>query len=394
METPIFQAISEYKEELISIRRHLHQNPELSFQEYATTQYIQQILEKWGIHDFYSLADTGLIVEIKGQNPSSKCIALRADIDALPILELSSIDYKSVNDGVMHACGHDVHTTCLLGAIYYLHSIRSTFYGTIKCIFQAGEELSPGGASILIEKGVLENPQVESIIGLHVFPELKYGNFGFRPGPYMASADEIHITILGKSGHAALPHKNHDPLDITQHILSLLQSQIIKKNNPLNPCVLNFGQIRGGDSTNVIPDSVTMKGTLRTFDEEWRNECIEIIHKTCKALSELFDVKINVHIPQGYPFLKNDETLTNKIIRWAHDIMPKEKIHKIDMRMTAEDFSFYAQKIPACFFRLGTNNELEEHSTPVHNNRFNIDENSIIYGSTMFSFLALKLLED
>src|SRR5690606_34107856 len=197
--------------------------------------------------------------------------------DALPIQEANNISYKSINDNCMHACGHDVHTTVLLAAVKYLFQHKKTFSGTIRCIFQAGEELSPGGASILIDKGVLtHSPSVQKILGLHVFPEFKVGEFGFKPGPYMASADEIHITIHGQSGHAALPHKNHDPLDITQHILSLLQSQIIKKNNPLNPCVLNFGHIAGGDSTNVIPEIVTMKGTLRTFDETWRQQCKDI----------------------------------------------------------------------------------------------------------------------
>lgn len=387
----ILSEIKAYQNELVGIRRHIHQYPELSFQEFKTTQYIIDVLASWGLSQFTRFAETGIVIDLKGKNPEKKCIALRADIDALPIIEISEEDYKSTN-GCMHACGHDVHTTVLLGAIKFLSTHPDLFEGTVRCIFQAGEELSPGGASVLIANGVLENPYVENVIGLHVFPELKVGEFGFRSGPYMASADEIHITINGQSGHAALPHRNHDPLDVTQHILSLLQSQIIKKNNPLNPCVLNFGHIAGGDTTNVIPEKVTMKGTLRTFNEKWRKDCIEIIHKTCKALSDLFGVDIIVNIPSGYPYLHNNEILTQELEQLAKDAIGLERVFALDQRMTAEDFSFYAQHRPSMFFRLGTNNDQNDYSAPVHNNRFNVDENCLYQGSALMAHFAIHLL--
>ncbi len=267
--------------ELIDIRRHIHAHPELSFEEYNTVNFVAAELDKLNIPYIKGIAGTGLVALIEGRSPEKKCIALRADMDALPITEANEVPYKSQNIGVMHACGHDVHTTCLLGAARILQQQKDNFEGTIKLIFQPGEEMSPGGASLMIEAGVLENPKPVAIFGLHVYPQLPAGTVGFRSGQYMASADEIYITIKGKGGHAALPQQTVDPIAVTAMVVTGLQQLVSRKSNPLSPTVLTFGKIAGGATTNVIPDTVELMGTLRTFDETWRQEAIQHIKTIC-----------------------------------------------------------------------------------------------------------------
>lgn len=379
--------------ELIAIRRHLHSHPELSFEEWKTSDFISQKLKEFGINSQETKAGTGIVARIKGNHPDKECVALRADIDALPIEELNDVDYKSQNKGIMHACGHDVHTTCLLGAAKVLQSIRDQFEGTVQLIFQPGEEKSPGGASLMIAAGALDNPQPKAIFGLHVDPSLPSGFVGFRPGMYMASSDEIHIRIFGKGGHAALPHLAVDPIAIAALTITALQQVISRKANPLIPSVLTFGKIAGGFATNVIPDEVEILGTFRTFDESWREKAKELIQETVQHIAMMNAATAEVIMPFGYPTLFNHPELTKKAILTAESVVGKEKVKALELRMTSEDFAFYSQKANACFFRLGTNKNHEKFNNPVHNPHFDIDESAIVIGVRMMCLLALKELE-
>lgn len=382
---------NQLQSELISVRRHLHQHPELSFQEYKTADFIAEKLSALNIPFQKDVAGTGIVAIIKGKNPYIKCIALRADMDALPITEKNETTYKSTNEGVMHACGHDVHATCLLGAAMILSQIKDSLEGTVKLIFQPGEEKAPGGASLMINAGVLENPKPNAIIGLHVFPELPVGYFGFKKGKYMASADEIFITINGKGGHAALPQNCIDPIAIAATLICSLQQIVSRKSHPLTPTVLTFGKICGGTATNIIPDKVEIWGTLRTFDEVWRQQAIALIKDITNNIVQANGATADINIPEGYPYLLNDELLTEKVIVQAQKFAGNDFISDLQMRMTAEDFSFYTQKIPGCFFRLGTNTNNQLYTTPVHNAHFDIDEAALSYGAGMMAWLAYAL---
>lgn len=385
---------SELQAELSAIRRHLHTHPELSFQEYDTARFVAEQLDKAGIPYRQGIAGTGILAWIEGKNPQKKCIALRADMDALPIQEANEVTYRSVNDGVMHACGHDVHTTCLLGAATILKSLSDSFEGTIKLLFQPGEEKSPGGASLMINEGVLDNPKPEAIFGLHVYPDFPAGTVGFRPGQYMASADELFITIKAKGGHAALPHQTADPIAIAALIITALQQVVSRKSNPLSPSVLTFGRISGGHTTNVIPDSVEIEGTLRTFDETWRTEAKTYIHNVTTQIAEAYGAQAIIELPGGYPSLYNDPVLTTMATTWAEHYLGKEKVKELNMRMGAEDFSFYTLHTKGCFFRIGTNLNNEQFKAPVHNPHFDIDESALQVGAGLMSWLAINLLND
>ncbi len=382
----------EYFTDVQNIRHHIHSNPELSFEEHNTAAFISSKLAAWGVPHTTGIAGTGVVALIEGKNPNKRCIALRADMDALPIQEANTTSYRSNNDGVMHACGHDVHSSCLLGAARILNELKDNFEGTIKLIFQPGEEKHPGGASLMIEAGVLENPKPQSILALHVYPHLPSGTAGFRAGQYMASADEIYITIEGKGGHAALPHQTVDPIAIAAQVITGLQQVVSRKSNPLLPSVLTFGKIAGGFATNVIPDTVEILGTLRTMDEKWRHEAHkwirDIVEQTCSA----YGAKAIVDIPKGYPSLYNDPVLTTEAEEWARHYLGTENIHTLDMRMAGEDFSFYTHHIPGCFFRIGTNRNNEEFTAPVHNAKFDIDENALKTGVGLMTWCAIKAL--
>lgn len=393
MKLEFLQEATKINDELIAIRRYLHQHPELSFEEYHTAAYIQQQLDQLQIPYTAGVAGTGIIALIEGQHPTRKCIALRADMDALPIQETNTCEYSSVNEGVMHACGHDVHTTCLLGAVKILHKYRDQFEGTIKVLFQPGEELSPGGASIMIAEGALENPKPESIVGLHVFPDLPAGYVGFRQGEYMASADEIYINIYGKGGHAALPHKTIDPITITAQVITALQQIVSRRSNPLTPSVLTFGKITGGNANNVIPDMVRIEGTFRTFDEVWRAEALELVKKIAINTAEMYGGSATIEIPQGYPSVYNAPALTEKIEACAKEYLGADKVTELDKRMTAEDFSFYTQVIDGCFFRLGTNKNNELFTKPVHTSDFDINEEALATGAGLMAYIAYNLIK-
>ncbi len=379
--------------EIQAIRHYIHAHPELSFKEYHTAEFVIEKLADKGIKYEKGIAGTGIVALIEGRNPSKKCIALRSELDALPIPEANEVPYRSLNEGIMHACGHDVHTSCLLGAAYILHEMRDELEGTVKLIFQPGEEKNPGGASLMIEAGVLENPKPEAIFALHVYPHLPSGTVGFRSGQYMASTDEIYITIEGKGGHAALPHLTIDPIAIAAQVITGLQQVVSRKCNPLIPCVLSFGKIAGGFTTNVIPDKVEIEGTFRTMDENWRYKAHdllkELVHDTCKA----YRAKASVEISVGYPALFNEPALTTFAESKAIDYLGVENVKLLNLRMTADDFSFYSQHIPGCYFRLGTSTNNEEYTTPVHNAHFNIDENAMKTGMGMMAWLGASSLK-
>ena len=383
----IKQLASKYANEFIDVRHYLHAHPELSFSEFETSEFVQDKLKSWGI-EYKIMATTGVVGIIKGKNPSEKVIALRADMDALPIKELNDVEYRSKNNGVMHACGHDVHTTCLLGAAKILNELKEEWTGTIKLIFQPGEEKNPGGASILIKEGVLENPAPQAIFALHVNPALPVGKLSFRSGMVMASADEIYITIRGKGGHAAAPHLTADTILVASQLVVNLQQIVSRKNDPFNPCVLSITSIQGGNTTNVIPAEVKLIGTFRAMNEEWRFKAHELIKNICKNTAEMGGAEIDVHIDVGYPFVINNDQLTMTAKRNAIAFAGIENVEETEMRMGAEDFAFYSHKIPACFFRLGVGNIEKKITSGVHTPTFNIDEAAIENGIGIMAWLA------
>ncbi|MEP6926570.1 MAG: M20 family metallopeptidase [Ginsengibacter sp.] len=386
----IKELASKYSDEFISIRHHLHANPELSFNEFETSKYIQQKLSQWNI-SYQVMATTGVVGIIKGKTNGTKNIALRADMDALPITELNEVEYRSRNVGAMHACGHDVHTTCLLGAAKILNELKEEWKGTVKLIFQPGEEKNPGGASLLIKEGVLDNPKPDAIFALHVNPSLPVGKLSFRSGMVMASADEIYINIKGKGGHAAAPHLTSDTILIASQLVVNLQQIISRMNDPFNPSVLSITSIQGGNTTNVIPSEVKLMGTFRAMNEEWRFKAHDLIRKICKSTGETGGAEIDVHIDIGYPFVMNDEQLTVMAKRKAVEFAGLENVEETEIRMGAEDFAFYSHLIPACFFRLGVGNKEKSITSGVHTPTFNIDEAAIENGMGIMAWLAASV---
>ena len=378
-----------YTAEFINIRHHIHAYPELSYEEYETSRFIQDKLRSWNI-PFEVKANTGVVGLIEGKNPSSRIIALRADMDALPITEQNDVSYKSVKPGIMHACGHDVHTTCLLGAAKILQETKNEWEGTIKLIFQPGEEKNPGGASLLIREGVLENPAPQKIFALHVHPGLEAGTFSFRGGMVMASADEIYITVKSKGGHAAAPQFTADTILVASNIVVSLQQIVSRNNNPFNPSVLSITSVQGGNTTNVIPSEVKMMGTLRAMNEEWRFKAHELIIAQTTAIAKAMGAEAEVKIDIGYPFVLNDEKLSAEAMENARIYAGAENVSETELRMGAEDFAFYSHLIPACFFRLGAGNQSKGITSNVHTPTFNIDESAIEHGMGMMAWLAVQ----
>ena len=373
--------------EFIAIRHHLHSHPELSFQEFETSAFVQQKLQDWGI-PFEVKATTGVVGLIKGKNPDKKVIALRADMDALPIIEENEIDYKSQNNGVMHACGHDVHTTCLLGAAKILNELKDDWEGTVKLIFQPGEEKNPGGASLLIKEGVLENPKPSGIFALHVHPGIEVGKLSFRGGMIMASADEIYITIKSKGGHAAAPQFTADTILIASQLVVSLQQIVSRNNSPFNPSVLSITSFQGGNTTNVIPSEVKLMGTFRAMNEEWRFKAHDLIKKQTIELVQAMGAEADITIDVGYPFVLNDETLNAAARKKGEEYIGAENVETTELRMGAEDFAFYTHQVPGCFFRLGAGNKAKGISSGVHTPTFNIDESAIEVGMGMMAWLG------
>jgi amidohydrolase len=372
------------------VRRHLHANPELSFQERETSAYIQSALKSMKIPFKTGYAGYGITAMIG--RTSGKIVALRGDMDALPIQEENEVAYCSKNPGVMHACGHDVHTASVLGAAKILKSVEDQLSGRVMLVFQPGEERLPGGASIMIREGAFAENRPDAIFGQHVFPQLEAGKVGFRPGMYMASADEIRIRVKGRGGHGAMPHLNADPVLMASHLVVALQQIVSRNSNPVTPSVLSFGKIEGKGTTNVIPDEVHIEGTFRTFDEAWRSEAHARIRDLSVSLVASMGGKCELQIDKGYPFLVNDEALTNRASTWACEYLGEENVTGLDIRMTAEDFAYYSQEFSGCFYRLGVRNEERGIVHNVHQSRFDIDENALPVGSGLMAWLAAREL--
>lgn len=386
----IRQLASAYAADTIAIRHHLHAHPELSYKEFETSKFIQQKLEELGI-PYQVMAGTGVVGLIEGNNPASRIIALRADIDALPIHEENNVPYKSLNSGVMHACGHDVHTSCLLGAARILQETKTEWSGTVKLIFQPGEERNPGGASILIKEGVLENPKPSLIVGMHVNPQLETGKLSFRGGKVMASADELYITVKGKGGHAAAPHQTTDVILVASHLVVALQQVVSRNNNPFSPSVLSICSFQGGFTTNVIPHEVKLMGTFRAMDETWRMKAHVLIRQIVESVALGMGAEIDLHIDIGYPNVYNDENLHPIAKAKAIEYIGSGPVEETELRMGAEDFGYYSQKIPGCFFRLGTGNIKKGITSGVHTPTFDIDENAIEIGMGMMAYFGAEL---
>lgn len=393
MKNKIKELAKAYKSQVIQNRRHLHAHPELSFKEYKTSQFVEEQLRSYGIEEIEKKADTGIVALIRGNHPDKKTVALRGDMDALPIIEANDVPYKSKHQGIMHACGHDVHTSSLLGVAQILQDIKGEFEGTIKLIFQPGEELVPGGASIMIKEGALQNPVPKSIIGQHVMPLIDVGKVGFRKGMYMASTDELYLTVKGKGGHGAMPENLIDPVLISAHIIVALQQIVSRKASPKTPSVLSFGRMEALGATNIIPNEVKIEGTFRTLDENWRKEAHKAMVKIAEGIAEGMGGSVDFEVRNGYPYLINEPELTQRAQNAAVEYLGAENVQDLDIWMAAEDFSYYTQEMPGCFYRLGIRNESKGITAGVHTPNFDIDEDALEVGAGLMAYIALKELE-
>lgn len=384
-----------YFEDTKQCRHYLHSHPELSFQEFATADYVEKKLLEFGFTEVKRIAETGVVALLHPKERAGKVVGLRADLDALPIQETNEIEYKSLQEGVMHACGHDVHTAILLTVAKIVIQLKEQIKGNIKFIFQPGEELLPGGASILIKEGVLTDPEVNCLVAQHVTPQIEAGKIGFKKGLFMASTDEIYITVKGRGGHAAMPHTYINPLLIASAIITKLhQVVMIEKHQNSNniPTVLAFGKIEGSGATNVIPDVVTIAGTFRSLDETWRKQCHEMLKELAESTALAMGGECIIDIKYGYPCLVNDEEVTATCIAAAEKIIGKENVIAIDYRMTAEDFAYFSQRKPVCFYRLGTGNKNKDTEHNVHTSTFNIDEDVLKFAPAVMACMAIDLL--
>lgn len=378
-------------DEVIANRRHLHTHPELSFCEKNTSAFVKSKLDAMNI-PWEAKADTGIVAIIKGEQASDKVIALRADMDALPITEANDLSYASQNKGVMHACGHDAHTASLLGAAYILQSLKEKFAGTIKLIFQPGEEILPGGASLMIKEGVLENPAPLAVIGQHVMPSIDTGKIAIRRGKFLASMDELLITVHGKGGHGAMPHQNVDPVAITAYIIVALQQIVSRFSNPVLPCVLSFGKLIANGAINIIPNKVEIEGTFRAMDESWREEAHKKMKDIAESIAKSMGGSCEFVIRRGYPALINDEPLTDEVRGFAEAYLGKQNVLDVDMMMIAEDFAYYSQLASSCFYLLGTGNREKGITSSLHTPTFNIDEDALKISTGLMAYIAVKQL--
>jgi amidohydrolase len=390
----ILKGSLDLKEELIRLRRHIHMNPELSFEEHNTATFICTYLDSIGIKYRKGIAGTGIIGEIKGELKSNKVIGLRAEMDALPLTELNISGYSSRNSGKMHACGHDAHMAMLLGTARLLSSVSGKFGGIILFIFQPGEELAPGGARLMIESGAFNDPKPGIILAQHVLPELDTGKVGYKRGRYMASSDEIYITIIGKGGHAALPRLTTDQVYIASNLITRLKDAI-SETQSINkiPTVLGFGKMVADGATNVIPDKVEIAGTFRTFDEKWRSEAKKLIRKISADAAKEFSVAVDVKIAEGYPVLFNNEKLTDAAVNLSSDLLGRDRVESFDLRMSSDDFAFFSEAFPSVYYRVGIKKSGEQLKM-LHSAEFDIDEEGLVTGVANMSWLTYNFLKD
>ena len=389
MKEQIQQLAKQYAQEFIEIRRHIHAHPELSFQEVETAAFVRKKLDSWGIEYTAQVGGEGVVAIVKGNNPSSRSVALRGDMDALPIEEKTGVEYQSKNKGVMHACGHDVHTTCLLGAAKILNELKDHWNGTLTLVFQPAEEKLPGGASIMLKEGLFSKEKPQKMLAQHVFPELPVGKVGITPGAYMASSDELYITVKGKGGHGAKPDHAVDPVLIASHLVIALQQVVSRWSNPITPSVLTIGKVIANGATNVIPSEVIMEGTFRTFDENWRSDAHQRMIALAKGLVEGMGGTVEFRVERGYPVVYNDPEVTAVSRKIAEDYLGKDNVVTLERRATAEDFAYFSQVVPGCFYRLVTASENGDNRFSVHHPQFNIDEKAIELGMGLMAFMAI-----
>lgn len=396
--TTIKESIEQYKEqfleEVITIRRQLHQHPELSFNEHQTSATIRELLDRWKVSYTFPFVQTGILASIGKRGKNRPVIALRTDMDALPVKEETGLEFASVNEGVMHACGHDIHMASMLGTVRILKEMEEELPGEVLVIFQPGEEKLPGGAKLMLEEGLFDSVKPDMIIAQHVLPEMEAGTVGFRPGKYMASSDEIYITVKGKGGHAALPENIHDPVLMASHILISLQQEINRRSPKGVPTVLSFGKIVADGAMNVIPGEVRLEGTFRTMNEEWRKKAHGLIRKIAGGIAEGMGGSIELEVRNGYPALINDEELTMKAKTLATEMLGSDKVENMDIRMTAEDFAWFANAYPAMMYRLGVKSPGADTIHPLHTPAFRADEKALSTGMALMAFLAIGLLQE
>lgn len=377
--------------EMIQVRRHLHQHPELSFKEHNTCAYVKERLDEIGIR-WRAIANTGVLAVIEGKSPEYNTVALRADMDALPIQEHNNLDYTSKNPGVMHACGHDFHTSSLLGTARILQQCRNEFNGTVKLLFQPGEEVLPGGATLMIKEGALQNPTPSAVIGQHAMPRIPVGKIGIRKGRHMASMDAIYIRIIGKGGHGAEPHNVIDPVVIASQLIVALQQIVSRRANPREPCVLSFGKVIANGAVNVIPDEVYMEGTFRAMNETWRIEALTLITSMAETLTSAMGARCELRIDRGYPFLINEEKLAAQLKQDAIEYLGQDNVLDEDIWMAAEDFAYYSQLADSCFYLCGVGNPEKGITSALHTPTFNIDEDALQVSTGLMAYFALKRL--
>jgi len=380
--------------DIVDIRRRIHHNPELSFGEFETSALVQEQLRETGIPFKAGYVKTGVAGWIDGKDPAGHTVALRADMDALPVVELNDIPFRSKNEGKMHACGHDLHVAALLGASRILHTLRDEFDGRVFLVFQPAEEKLPGGANLMIAEGVFGEKLPDVIIGQHVMPRLDAGKVGYRPGVYMASSDEIYITVKGTGGHGAIPHQLVDPVLIAAYIITGLQQIVSRNADPAIPSVLSFGKVDAPGATNVIPAEVRIEGTFRTMNERWREEARERITRMAPSIAEGMGGSCEVKIIHGYPVLSNHESFTRKAARLSGEFLGKENVVDLDLRMTAEDFAYFAEKIPGVFYRFGITDKAGKFTSPLHSATFMADETSLVTAMGNMAYLAIAFLND
>ena len=381
-----------YYDEIIESRRYLHRHPELSQQEYGTMEYVAERLRSYGLEPRTGIGKTGVMATVEGRNPSKYCVALRADYDALPIRECTGLPFSSEVDGVMHACGHDMHTASRLGCAKILTTIKDDVEGTVMLIFQPSEEMYPGGAYMMMQDGVFDTVVPNEIFAFHCLPEMDSGKIGMKKGKYMASTDELYLTVKGRGGHGGTPNLNIDPIVIASHIIVAMQQIVSRNADPMMPTILSFGKMVGEGRTNIIPDEVKIEGTIRTFSEEWRLDAHKRITSIAQGIAESMGGSCDVFIDFGYPYVVNDDQCTQNTFDNGVEYFGKDNVEWLEQRMTAEDFAFFAQKIPACYFRIGTHIK-DTPITNLHRPNLMIDEKSIEHAMGFMAYNAIKALK-